>query len=135
MGNIRASAIQMNDAARASTSKAPLRKIRTWSPKLDVDRRSDGTITIRQAGELGPYPANITSRLAHWAAVAPDRIFLADRSGQQGAWRKVSYAEAFSTVRRLAQALLTFGLSAERPLLILSGNDIEHALLGLAACH
>jgi feruloyl-CoA synthase len=125
----------MNDAATASPSKAPLRHIRTWSPALDVDRRTDGTITIRQTGELGPYPANITSRLAHWAATAPERTFLADRSGPQGAWRKVSYAEAFSTVRRLAQALLAFGLSAERPLLILSGNDIEHALLGLAACH
>src|SRR3954447_2214793 len=105
----------MNDVATASTSKAPLRKIRTWRPKLDVDRRPDGTIYVRQAGELGPYPANITSRLAHLAATTPDRIFLADRSGPQGEWRRMSYAETFSTARRLAQALLAFGLSEDRP--------------------
>jgi feruloyl-CoA synthase len=128
--------IQMNDAAALSrVPKAPLRKIRTWSPELDVDRRPDGTTYVRQRGELGAYPKNITDRLAHWAAVSPDRIFLADRGAPRGEWRRISYAEVFHSVRRLAQALLAFGLSADRPLLILSGNDIEHALLGLAACH
>jgi feruloyl-CoA synthase len=126
----------MNDAhAPARARKAPLRKIRTWCPKLEVDRRSDGTIYVRQSGELGNYPRNITARLAHWAAVAPERIFLGDRAGPQGAWRRISYREAFDTVQRLGQALLGFGLTPDRPLLILSGNDIEHALLGLAACH
>src|SRR5690606_1060010 len=47
--------------------------------------------------------------------------------------RSITYAEAQASMQGLAQALLNTGLSAERPLVILSGNEIEHALLGLAA--
>ena len=36
-------------------------------------------------------------------------------------------------MRRVGAALLTRNLSDERPIVILSGNDLEHALLGLAA--
>ena len=81
-------AIQMNEAETATIRKAPLRNIRTWRPELAVDRRPDGTIYVRQAGELGAYPGSITSRLAHWATAAPDRIFLADRNGPHDAWRR-----------------------------------------------
>ena len=68
----------------------------------------------------------------HFARTTPDCIFLADRGGGE-AWRTVTYAEALDRVRRLGEGLLQFGLSADRPLAILSGNDIEHGLLGLAA--
>jgi feruloyl-CoA synthase len=70
----------------------------------------------------------------HWAKVAPDRIFLAQRDAA-GAWRSMSYAQTVAAVRALAAALLERGLNAERPIAILSGNDIEHALIGLAAMH
>ena len=63
---------------------------------------------------------------------AAERVYLADRGGD-GAWRKLTYGETLERVRRLGEALLGFGLSADRPLIILSGNDLEHALLGLAA--
>ncbi|HTO60576.1 MAG TPA: feruloyl-CoA synthase [Bradyrhizobium sp.] len=116
-------------------SKGPLRNIRVWKPEILTDHRSDGTIHVGQSAELGAYPNNITERLAHWATASPDRVFLAERGGPQGEWRGISYAEAFNSVRRLGHGLLQYGLSADRPLLILSGNDIEHALLGLAACH
>ncbi len=59
-------------------------------------------------------------------------MFLAQRA-RDGSWRKLTYAQALSQVRSIAQALLERQLSAERPIAILSGNDIEHALLGLAA--
>ena len=52
-----------------------------------------------------------------------------------GAWRTLTYADALAKVRAIAAALLARGLSADRPIAILSGNDIEHALLGLAAMH
>src|SRR5204862_7935312 len=64
----------------------------------------------------------------------PERIFLAQRDAT-GRWRTVSYRETLAAVRRLGAALLSRDLSAERPLVILSGNDIEHALLGLAAIY
>ncbi len=64
--------------------------------------------------------------------MAPDRTYLAERD-ENGAWRTLTYAETLDRVRRIGTALLGFDLSPDRPIAILSGNDIEHALLGLAA--
>jgi feruloyl-CoA synthase len=47
----------------------------------------------------------------------------------------LTYADTLEGARRIGQALLDRGLSAERPLAILSGNDLEHALLALGAQH
>ena len=89
---------------------------------------------VRSRGALGPYPRRSTERLAHWAAAAPGRAMLAWRDAG-GVFESITYAEAFAAVRRLGQALLDRGLSAERPVAILSGNDRDHALLALAAQH
>jgi feruloyl-CoA synthase len=110
-----------------------MREVRLGPSEVIVERRGDGTITMRSTVRLGAYPDRLTERLEYWAARAPDRTFVAERDN--GGWRRVTYAETLSIVRNLGQALLDRGLSAERPLAILSGNDIEHALLGLAALH
>src|SRR4029077_9074435 len=81
---------------------------------------------------LPGYPEKLTDRLVHWANATPDRVFMADRASD-GAWRTITYAQTLEKVRRTGAALLTRNLSAERPIVILSGNDLEHALLGLAA--
>jgi feruloyl-CoA synthase len=94
--------------------------------------RADGSTLVRSTEALGPYPERITDRLLHWAAVAPDRTLVAKRVGG-GDWRRISYAEALQNARAIAQALLDLGLSAERPVVILSDNDIEHLLLALGA--
>jgi feruloyl-CoA synthase len=94
---------------------------------------ADGNVSISNKGDIGDFPRRVTERLEHWAAVAPDRIFLARRSGAR--WREVTYAEAFSAARRVGQALLNRRLSRSRPVLILSGNSIEHALLSLGCLH
>ena len=52
-----------------------------------------------------------------------------------GAWRSLDFAAVHTQVLRLAQALLGRGLDADRPLVLLSGNSLEHALLALAALH
>jgi feruloyl-CoA synthase len=83
---------------------------------------------------LGPYPVRITDRLEHWAREAPGRVFLAQRD-LSGGWRTLTYAEALDAVSRVAQALLNRRLSHQRPILILSGNGIDHAILALAAMH
>ena len=95
-------------------------------------QRDDGSTVVRSTEALGPYPERITDRFLHWAAVAPDRTLVAKRH-QGGDWRKVSYAEALRSARSIAQGLLNLGLSAERPIVILSDNDIEHLLLALGA--
>ncbi|HMO48803.1 MAG TPA: feruloyl-CoA synthase [Rubrivivax sp.] len=81
---------------------------------------------------LQPYPARLTDRLEEWARHAPERVQVAQR-GPDGAWRSISYAQMFDRVRRIGQALAVRGLSAERPIAILSDNDLDHYTLALAA--
>ncbi len=99
-----------------------------------LDRRADGAIVIRASQDLGGYHAALSEPLAHWAKAAPDRVFLAQRDAQDN-WRKLTYAQVFDQVKRIGAALLRRGLSPDKPIIILSGNGIEHALLGLAAMH
>jgi feruloyl-CoA synthase len=114
--------------------RAPLRAVKLGPADVAVERRCDGTILMRSPHQLPPYPQNLTQRLVHWAKTAPERIFLAQRSAN-GEWRTLTYSQALVQVRAVAAALLQRDLSPEQPIAILSSNDIEHALLGLAAIH
>ena len=106
-------------------------KLTFGPPDVTVERRPDGALLVRSPHPLGSYPRATTEWLDHWAKVAPDRVFLAERAG--AAWRKVTYAEARDMARSVAQGLIDRGLDVERPVAILSGNSIDHALVGLGA--
>ena len=114
--------------------ETPLRRIALGPATVTVTRRDDGSILLNSTEVLGPYPQRFSERLVHWAQIAPDRVFLAQRDAA-GDWCKLTYGEAGARVRAIAQALLDRELSVDRPVTILSGNDIEHALLALAAMH
>ena len=94
-------------------------------------RKQGGATYVTAVAPLGDYALRSVDRLRHWAATAPERSFIARRE-PDGAWRHVSYAQALHSARAIGQALLGRGLGPDRPVVILSGNDIEHALLGLA---
>jgi feruloyl-CoA synthase len=94
--------------------------------------RPDGSTVVTSTEALLPYAARLTDRLLHWAEVAPERTLVAKRV-DGGEWRRVSYGEALTSARSIAQSLLDHGLNADRPLAILSDNDIEHLLLGFGA--
>jgi feruloyl-CoA synthase len=111
-----------------------LRRVRLGPTDCVFEQARDGTFTLRSPHALPPYPNNLTDRLIHWANAAPERLFMADR-GVDGAWRKLTYADALAKVRSIGEALLRRNLSAERPVVVLSGNDLEHQLLGLAAMY
>jgi feruloyl-CoA synthase len=98
-----------------------------------MEKRSDGTILIRSPQKLGKASRAIGEWLLRWAREAPQRVFLAERSGS--AWRKISYADALDAARRIGQALLARGLDASKPVAILSDNSVDHALLALGAMH
>ncbi len=117
-----------------SARDSPIRKIALGPSDTILDRRGDGTILIRSPHALGPQPAKLGERLVHWARETPGKIFLAKRDAG-GTWRTLAYAQTLDLVRTLGQGLLDRGLCAQRPLAILSGNDLEHALLALAAMH
>ena len=113
---------------------APLRATALLARDHIVRECEDGTIYISHRRRLGPYPERLTDCIAHWARTTPDALALADRK-TGGGWRKLTYAELHDAARRLGQALLDLGLSTERPLAILTGNDLEHAMLSIAAMH
>src|SRR5688572_7897017 len=109
--------------------------VHAWKPApfaTDVERRADGTVLLRPRAALGQYPARLTDTLEHWASTAPDRVLIARRDAD-GVWIEASYRDVLARVQRIAAGLHARKLSAERPILILSGNSIEHFMLGLAA--
>jgi feruloyl-CoA synthase len=111
----------------------PLRAISFGDPAVTIDRRDDGTIYLRPTVPLGEYPDSLTDRLHHWANVEPNRVFMAERAA--GLWRQITYAQLLSSARCIASSLLARNLSAERPIVILSGNSIDHALLAFGALY
>src|SRR5215218_6683116 len=112
----------------------PLRPISFGTPAVTIERREDGTVYLRPKAQLLDYPVRITDRLHHWAAAAPERIFMAERNAVRG-WRQIGYAELLASARHIASALLARGLSAEKPVVILSGNSIDHALIAFGALY
>jgi feruloyl-CoA synthase len=100
---------------------------------VEVVGRPDGAIAMRSRHPLGAFPPRLTDRLDHHAAREPDRVLFAQRAG--AGWQTLSYAAARDRARRVAEALLARRLSAERPVVVLSGNDIEHALIELGALY
>jgi feruloyl-CoA synthase len=112
----------------------PVRPVRLGPAALLVVRSIGGAILLRSPHPLGPYPDRLTDRLECWADRAPQRVLFAQRN-EAGAWRTVTYAEALERARRIGAALLARGLTAERPIAVLSGNDIEHGLLQLGALY
>ncbi|HEX3141859.1 MAG TPA: AMP-binding protein, partial [Rhizobacter sp.] len=102
-----------------------------------LEVRADGSQVLRSTEPLGAYPERITDRLEQWANEVPDRTFVAKRvksvEGQGGDWRRISYAEMLARARAVGQALVNRGLSPERPVVILSDNDLEHLTLAMGA--
>ena len=94
-----------------------------------------GSLYLQAEQALKPFPARMTDRLQHWATTTPERSFMARREkladGTTGNWRHISYADAWTQAQCIAQALINRNLSAERPVAILSENDLDHALLAL----
>lgn len=117
-----------------SDTPAPIRPVKLEKPEIDIERRSDGSMLIRSRYPLDDYPPRITDRLVHWASTTPDRTFMAARD-ERGEWRHITYAQALQYAKCIGQALLSRNLSAERPVAILSGNDLEHAMLALGCLY
>ena len=102
-----------------------------FGPLTPVVETRDGATYVRSAEALPAHPDTWIDRLEYWAREAPDRAFLAERDAQ-GGWRTLTYKDALDLTMRIGSWLLAHGASAETPLLILSGNSIEHGLLSLA---
>lgn len=129
----------MNDlrATAAMRGDFGYRKVTLAERSVVCTSRPDGTILLESGVPLGPVQRNLCNYLKIWAEHSPDRTFLCERvgawrPGQLRPWRTVSYREAYSLVQRIAQSLLDRSLNQDTPILVLSSNSIEHALLCLA---
>jgi feruloyl-CoA synthase len=123
----------MSGNAAAVLEKPAFRKIEWLERDIAVKRRPDGVVILKSRIPLENFETHIPASLAKWAREAPSRVWLAQRAGPERKWRKLSYGEAKRTVDGLTQGLLDLGLAEGRPVAILSGNSIEHALMTQAA--
>jgi feruloyl-CoA synthase len=105
------------------------------TPSVVADRRADGSVVPKSTVPLRESARCVGDWLEHWARHVPDRIFLGDRASVDAPWQKLTYGDALKQVRGAAAWIPAQGLNAERPLLILSDNSVEHALFALAAQH
>jgi feruloyl-CoA synthase len=92
---------------------------------------SDGAILLRSAEPLGEYPVSVVHSVREWARLSSDHPLVAERAG--GGWRTASYGAAVAAADAIGQALLDRGLGPRRPLLVLSGNSVDHLLVTLGA--
>jgi len=116
-------------------STPKFRPLRFGVTRVTLKDGVPGTHYLKADQELQAYPDRLTDRFQHWATNKPNQTLFARRvklaDGTLGDWRHVTYAQAWATARNIAQALINRGLNAERPVVILSENSLEHALLAL----
>jgi feruloyl-CoA synthase len=126
----------MNIQAK-STDLPPFRPLPQKPADIEVRRLTDGTVYIDSRHPLGPMHRSIAHLFAERAKKHPERKFIAEREplpgGKTGEWRFVTYGEMYARAQAIAQALLTRGMNADTPLMILSGNSITHAAMMLGA--
>lgn len=105
-----------------------------WAPEFAYESREDGTVLMRQKGDLNPDLPTLADYIDKWAEATPEQTWMA-RRGADGAWRRISYRQGRDQAKAIAAALIALRLGPERPLLILSENSLEHALLGSACAY
>ena len=125
----------MSGNTAAVLTKPAFRRIEWLARDIAVERRPDGVIILKSRIPLKTYEKHIPASLAKWAAEAPHRIWLAQRTGADRQWRKLSYGEARRMVDGLTQGLLDLKLKPGSPVAILSGNSIDHALIAFGALY
>ena len=116
-------------------STPKFRPLKFGVTRVNMREGTSGVRYISADQTLEDFATRMTDRLVHWATSKPDVTMLAKRvknaDGSLGDWRHISYAQAWQSAQSIAQALIDRGLSAERPVVIMSENDLEHALLSL----
>ncbi len=116
-------------------TQAKFRPLKFGVTRVSLRDGQSGTHYLKADQALQDYPDRLTDRLRYWSEQAPERTVFARRvkqaDGSLGNWRHISYQEAWSTARNIAQSLINRGLNADRPVAILSENSLEHAMLAL----
>ena len=115
-----------------SQSKPPFRHVDFKEPKVVTERRRDGVIVLRSGYALEGIERNIGVYLRRWGADAPQRVYMKQRDAK-GEWRDLTFGRLLAEANAVGQALLNRGLGPDRPVMILSGNSLEQAVLTYGA--
>src|SRR5512142_1135144 len=116
----------------ASTGAASTGAALFAAPEVVSRPAGDGCLLLSSAQPLGRYPVTVIHSLREWAGRDPGVPLVAERAAD-GSWRACSYGAAVAAADSIGQALLDLGLGPGRPLLILSGNSVDHLLVMLGA--
>ena len=103
------------------------------TPHVGHERRADGSLLLRSPDPLHDHPTTVLHSFRRWAQADPDRVLAAERPGGDGEWRALTYGEAEGAALSVGQGLLDLGLGPDRPLLVLSGNSVDHLVVTLGA--
>lgn len=90
-----------------------------------------GGCKLRSTQRLETFDPSLANLFRGAVDRYPGRTFIAERN-ESGNWRTLTYEQVRSIVDSVAQSFIERGIAAECPVLILSGNSIEHAILTLA---
>ncbi|MEL8054880.1 MAG: feruloyl-CoA synthase [Pseudomonadota bacterium] len=119
----------------SDTAHIPFREVPYLPQTLNVERRGDA-VYLSNGHPLKDYPKHMLAPLKHWAEQAPDRVWIAQRDPVEPSrpgWEELTYGEAWSRVQALAQGFLNTGAGPDHPVMILSRNTIDHAVIMYAA--
>ena len=132
-------AVQVIAQNRQEGGKPQYRELEFGVRSVQVKEADDGATYIRSEQDLAPYALRMTDKLVHWAQTTPDHSFMAQRKrladGSTGDWQHISYGQMLKAARSIAQALVDRQLSAERPVIILSENDLDHVTLAMGCLY
>jgi feruloyl-CoA synthase len=111
----------------------PMRRLDRPEPCVDVRRAADGIVYVGCGLKYEPGLPSLIDYLARAAELRPNTTFLAEREASKQ-WRRLTYAQASRDTAAVATWLIRQGLGPQSaPVMILSENSIEHALLMLGA--
>ncbi|MEQ8745919.1 AMP-binding protein [Pyruvatibacter sp.] len=122
----------MSEAAKIDDTLPPFKPLPQKPPKVSVEHLPDGSVTITSKYPLGEMARSIAHMFEDAARDHPDRNFIGERD-MSGTWKFITYGDARIKTDAIASALLARGMGPETPLMVLSGNAIEHGVLMLAA--
>jgi feruloyl-CoA synthase len=112
---------------------SPLLELQTFArPDIELERHDNGSIVLRARRSPGDTEPSISAVLTRRATEHPDRLLAAQRDADDR-WVTLSYGEVERSARALAGAFTQLGLGPGKPLMILSGNSLEHLLVSLGA--
>ena len=121
------------EGAGARAAAPPFKALPMRKPEIVIERQDDGAIIVRSAAPMGERARSVPHLLDERAAAFPERIWIKQRLPGFGPWRAITYGEGARCSADAASALKRMGVGPDAPLMILSGNSIEHAVMQLAA--